>query len=145
MSDYESLHLRPGQPQTWCGGRFDRAQPPADDDSVLSGAIYASLIPRREPRWSPVPGATQNQTICMFQSPQTDALWKPALAPRVLAVGDGRTGVTGPQPDHLVRYRDEARSGSNADDDIGGENGYGHTDDDPDAGQHGDQPPVPGA
>jgi anti-anti-sigma factor len=33
-------------------------------------------------------------------------------------VGDERTGVTGPQPDHLVRHRDEARSSSNADDDI---------------------------
>jgi hypothetical protein len=45
---------------------------------------------------------------------------------RVSPVGDGRTGMTGPQPDHLVRYRDEARSGSNADDDIGCENGFGH-------------------
>jgi hypothetical protein len=37
--------------------------------------------------------------------------------------------VTGPQPDHLVRYRDEARSGSNADDDIGCENGHDHAND----------------
>ena len=58
--------------------------------------------------------------------------------------GDGRTGVTGPQPDHLVRYRDETRSGSDADDDISCEHGYGHPDDDPGPGQHGDQPPVPG-
>jgi len=48
---------------------------------------------------------------------------------RVSAVGDGRAGVTGPQPDHLVRYRDEARSGSNADDDIGCEHGHDHAND----------------
>ena len=38
-------------------------------------------------------------------------------------LSDGRTGVTGPQPDHLVGYSDESCSGSDADDHITSEDG----------------------
>ena len=71
------------------------------------------------------------------------------------AMGGGRAGVTGPQPGHLVRYRDEAGSGGNTDDDISREYRYDHTGRDP--GRSGrtarcpaeslsgrDQHPVPG-
>jgi hypothetical protein len=54
-------------------------------------------------------------------------------------MGGGRAGVTGPQPGHLVCYRDEAGSGGNTDDDISREYRCDRTDRDPDAGQDGDQ------
>ena len=51
---------------------------------------------------------------------------------RISAMGDGRTGVTTPQPHHLDRYRDEPRSGDDADDHIVREHGYGDAEDDAD-------------
>jgi hypothetical protein len=42
-------------------------------------------------------------------------------ARRISAMGDRRTGVMSPQPDHLVRYRDEPRSGRDAHDHIAGD------------------------
>ena len=51
-----------------------------------------------------------------------------------LAMGTGRIGVMSPEPDHLRRYRNEPRSGNDADDDISCDDGYCHTEDDSDTG-----------
>jgi hypothetical protein len=51
-----------------------------------------------------------------------------------LAMGSGRIGVMSPEPDHLRRYRNEPHSGNDAHDDISCDDGYCHTEDDPDTG-----------
>src|SRR5438034_9074653 len=59
-------------------------------------------------------------------------------------MGDGRTGVTTPQPDHLGRYRNEPRSGGDPDDHTVREHGYGDAEDDADTCRYGSRYPVPG-